>query len=192
MWDTDLWWRINSVFAATGQTVFILLYLLFPWWKSFLGRALFYKAIVFGLLLNVVMVGLAFDWPFEAEVIVMLMGLVGTGIWAQNVAFIKVRAQGRQHNLGDERPMSNETPVQHTVEMDARNRAFRTLLQGLAFDVAAAVVIVLYTAFSSAEAWGDIQWALLGFTLAKTLSVSALSYLMRTVFRSVAPPAPAQ
>jgi len=186
--DLDLWRRITVIAAATGQTVFIALYLLFPWWKSFLGRALFYKAIVFGLLLNVATVGFAFDWPMEDWTIVFLYGLVASGIWGQNVAFVKVRAQGRQHNLGDERPMSNETPAQHTVEMDARNRAFRTLLQGLAFDVGAAVVIVLYTAFSSAEAWGDIQWALLGFTLAKTLSVSALSYLMRTVFRSVAPP----
>lgn len=70
---------------------------------------------------------------------------------------------------------------------DARNRAFRTLIQGLAFDVAAALTIVLYTAFSSAEGWGDIQWALLGFTLTKTFAVSALSYLMRTVFASAAP-----
>ena len=75
-----------------------------------------------------------------------------------------------------------------TAKSDARNRAFRTLLQGLAFDVAAAIVIVLYTAFSSAEAWGDIQWTLLGFTLAKTFAVSALSYLMRTVFASAVPP----
>lgn len=75
-----------------------------------------------------------------------------------------------------------------TVENDARNRAFRTLLQGLAFDVAAALCIVLYTAFSNASGWGDVQWALLGFTLAKTFVVSGLSYLMRTVFASVVPP----
>lgn len=75
-----------------------------------------------------------------------------------------------------------------TVQSDARNRAFRTLLQGLAFDVAAAIVIVLYTAFSNASGWSDIQWALLGFTLAKTFVVSGLSYLMRTVFASAVPP----
>lgn len=75
-----------------------------------------------------------------------------------------------------------------TVQSDARNRAFRTLLQGLAFDVAAALCIVLYTAFSNASGWGDVQWALLGFTLAKTFVVSGLSYLMRTVFASAVPP----
>lgn len=74
------------------------------------------------------------------------------------------------------------------LKTDARNRAIRTLLQGLAFDIAAAITIVLYTAFASAEGWGDFEWALLGFTLVKTFMVSGLSYLMRTVFRSVAPP----
>lgn len=74
------------------------------------------------------------------------------------------------------------------IQGDARNRAFRTLIQGLAFDVAAALCIVLYTAFSAAQGWGDLEWALLGFTVAKTFVVSGLSYLMRTVFRSVAPP----
>jgi hypothetical protein len=75
-----------------------------------------------------------------------------------------------------------------TLKADARNRAFRTLLQGLAYDVAAAISIVLFTAFSDADGWGDIQWALLGFILTKTFVVSGLSYLMRTVFKSVAPP----
>lgn len=188
MGDLDTWRRINVILAAIGQTVFVTLYLFFPWWKSFLGRALFYKAVVFALLLNVATVGFIFDWPFEDGAIVALYGLVATGIWAQNVAFIKVRAQGRQNKLGEEDTMTNETPAQRTTEKDARNRAYRTLLQGLAFDVGAAVCIVLYTAFSAAEGWGDIQWALLGFTLAKTFAVSGLSYLMRTVFRTVAPP----
>lgn len=75
-----------------------------------------------------------------------------------------------------------------TLKMDARNRAFRTLLQGLAFDVGAAVCLVLFTAFSSADSWGDVQWAIIAFTLTKTFIVTGLSYLMRTVFTSVAPP----
>lgn len=74
------------------------------------------------------------------------------------------------------------------VKTDARNRAFRTLLQGLAFDVGAAVVIILYTTFSAANGWGDFEWTLLGFTLGKTIAVTALSYLMRTVFASAVPP----
>jgi len=80
------------------------------------------------------------------------------------------------------------------VQHDARNRALRSLMQGLAFDVAAAIVLVMFTAFSAAQSWGDLQWALIGFTVTKSAMVSGLSYLMRTVFdRSVsdvvAPPA---
>lgn len=75
-----------------------------------------------------------------------------------------------------------------TTKIDARNRAFRTMLQGLAFDVGAALCIVLYTAFSSASGWSDIEWALLGFLLVKTFTVSGLSYLMRTVFSTAMPP----
>jgi hypothetical protein len=70
------------------------------------------------------------------------------------------------------------------VQADARNRAWRTLLQGLSFDVGAATVLVLFTAFSKANGWGDFEWALLSFTLAKSAAVSGLSYLMRVVFSS--------
>lgn len=79
------------------------------------------------------------------------------------------------------------------LQVDARNRALRTLAQGLAFDVTAAVVLVLFTAFSSAQTWSDLEWTLIAFTLLKSAVVSALSYLMRTVFDrqtdALAPPA---
>lgn len=68
------------------------------------------------------------------------------------------------------------------VQKDAQNRALRTLLQGLAFDVTAAGVLVLFTAFSAAQAWTDLQWTIIGFTLFKSVMVSGLSYLMRRVF----------
>lgn len=68
--------------------------------------------------------------------------------------------------------------------LDARNRAWRTLLQNLAFDIGAAVVLVLYTAFITAQSWGDVEWGLLGFTLVKTFVVTGLSYLMRRVFKN--------
>jgi hypothetical protein len=87
-------------------------------------------------------------------------------------------------------PLSNS----EVVQQDARNRALRTLLQGLAFDVAAAVVLILFTTVSAAQSWGDLEWTLIAFSVAKSAAISALSYLMRTVFdRSVsdvvAPPA---
>ena len=75
-----------------------------------------------------------------------------------------------------------------TVAMSAQNRAWRTLLQGLAFDVAAAVALVLFTAIIPAESWGDFEWTLIGFTVFKSVAVSILSYLMRTVLRDKLPP----
>lgn len=64
---------------------------------------------------------------------------------------------------------------------DARNRALRTFLQGLAADVAAAVVLLVLPVFTNAQGWQDIDWKVMGFLLAKTVVVTGLSYLMRTV-----------
>jgi hypothetical protein len=66
-------------------------------------------------------------------------------------------------------------------EADARNRALRTFLQGLALDVALAVALIVYSA-TSAE---HVEWRLLLLTLAKTAVQTAASYVMR----KLSPPA---
>lgn len=76
-----------------------------------------------------------------------------------------------------------------TIAKDAQNRAWRTLLQGLVFDVTAAGVLVLFTAISRAETWSDLEWTLIAFALFKSVMVSGLSYLMRRVFADKFPPA---
>ncbi len=63
---------------------------------------------------------------------------------------------------------------------DARNRALRTFLQGLASDVLAAVILLVLPVFTNAQGWQDVDWKILGFLLAKTVVVTALSYVMRT------------
>lgn len=73
---------------------------------------------------------------------------------------------------------------------DARNRALRTFLQGLVADVAAAVVLLVLPVFTSAQGWQDLDWRILGFLLAKTVVVTGLSYLMRTVLDRSAIPTP--
>lgn len=65
------------------------------------------------------------------------------------------------------------------TQVDARNRAIRTFLQGLGFDVLAALVLLLFPIFSSASGWSDFDWNLLLFLFIKTVVVSCLSYLMR-------------
>lgn len=65
-------------------------------------------------------------------------------------------------------------------EADARNRAARTFVQGLATDVAIAGALVITEALSS----DDVDWRLLGLTLAKTVLMTGASY----VYRRLRPP----
>ena len=71
---------------------------------------------------------------------------------------------------------SNESAV--AVQKDARERSFRSLLQGLAVDVSIAVILVLATTVSSLE-WTAAYWQVLGLTVAKSGIQAMVSYLMR-------------
>lgn len=62
---------------------------------------------------------------------------------------------------------------------DARNRALRTFLQGLAIDVTVSIAVVLLTVFVAADSWGELQWAVIGFSLLKTVTMTAAAYVMR-------------
>lgn len=78
---------------------------------------------------------------------------------------------------------------------DGKNRALRTFLVGLATDVLAAVVLLLAPLVTAAQSWGDFQWGVMGFMLAKTVVATLFSYLLRTVLdgkitpASILPPA---
>lgn len=58
---------------------------------------------------------------------------------------------------------------------DARNRALRTFLQGLAIDVAVAVAVVVYDALRTDQP----DYRLLGLSVARTVLQTAASYVMR-------------
>lgn len=76
---------------------------------------------------------------------------------------------------------------------DAKNRALRTAVQGLAIDLGVAVLLVIGTALSTAKSWGDIQWSLIALTLAKTVVQTIVSFAMRrysTKENALTPPAP--
>lgn len=66
-------------------------------------------------------------------------------------------------------------PYEKAPEADARNRALRTFLQGLAVDVLLAVCLVAYDALQSDAP----DWRLLLLTLLKTALMTAASYVMR-------------
>lgn len=65
------------------------------------------------------------------------------------------------------------------IKRDALNRAFRTLVQGLGIDLAVAVAMVLGTTIIGWSSWGDVQWSVLSFTLAKTATQAVVAYIMR-------------
>lgn len=69
--------------------------------------------------------------------------------------------------------------ARHRLKADAGNRSLRTFLQGLAFTVLTAIVLVLYPVVSSAHSWGDVHWSLLGFALAQAIGTAVLAYVMR-------------
>jgi hypothetical protein len=73
-------------------------------------------------------------------------------------------------------------------QLDAANRGLRTLVQGLGYDVIAAVVIVLVTAFAEGTGWGSLQWSLISYSVVKSVLVSVLAYLMRLRGGRLLPP----
>ena len=82
------------------------------------------------------------------------------------------------------------------LTVDAKNRALRSFVQGLSVDLAVAIVTVLLTVFTDANGWGDLQWAVIGFTLAKTCVQSLAAFIMRrfvdgSAVRTPLPPEPA-
>lgn len=94
--NLDFWRTAGLALAAVGQTAFVLLYLTFPWWRQFLGRALFFKAAALALLTDVAIAGRIYDWPREEETFIVLYWVLALGIWAQFFAFLVIRLRHRQ------------------------------------------------------------------------------------------------
>ena len=65
------------------------------------------------------------------------------------------------------------------LQQDAANRAWRSFLQGLGIDVLVALALVVYTVLDSAASWTALEWNIIGFTLLKTVLITAASYVMR-------------
>lgn len=94
MWhDIDTWRTALLGLAALGQTTFVVLYLTFPWWGTFFGRALFYKALTLAIFLDVVWVARTFGYRPD-ELYVTLYGFLAVGIWWQVWAFLNSKRKG--------------------------------------------------------------------------------------------------
>jgi hypothetical protein len=64
-------------------------------------------------------------------------------------------------------------------KQDATNRAVRTFIQGLAIDVGVALAVLLWTIFSDANSWGDLEWKIIAFSILKTILTAIASFVMR-------------
>lgn len=73
---------------------------------------------------------------------------------------------------------------------DARNRALRTFLTGLGIDVLVGIVLVLLVTFKTANGWGDIEWTILSFSVAKSFIQSAGAYVLRRFLDGSSLPTP--
>lgn len=73
--------------SALGQTLFVLMWALLPWWRSVVGRALMTKSLMLALYLNWTLV--VYHWgPFTHQQLIAFWLFVGitVGIWSQGVA----------------------------------------------------------------------------------------------------------
>lgn len=74
------------------------------------------------------------------------------------------------------------------VEADARNRGWRTFVQGLGLDIAAGVITALVAGTVSGIEWTRLYWVALGLAVAKSAIQAVISYFAR---KMVPPPAEA-
>ncbi|MEO3923021.1 hypothetical protein ABGB07_03945 [Micromonosporaceae bacterium B7E4] len=78
------------------------------------------------------------------------------------------------------------TYVPASASADARNRAFRTFVQGLGTDVIGATALAVVPALSGSDfAWSGQYWTAVGLLAAKTAILTVVSY----VARKTVPPA---
>lgn len=92
----DFWRTVMLGSVALGQTLFVVLYMTYPFWKSFLGRALFFKAIALAILVDMYMYFRLFPFENADVVFVGLYGLLAFGVWFQFFAFLRIRVLHRQ------------------------------------------------------------------------------------------------
>lgn len=93
--DMSGWRSMALLTVAVGQTLFVSMYAWWPWWKNFLGRALFFKSVSLMALADIGLAGRAFDWPHEDLTFTCIYWALAGGVWWQFFAFYRVRAAHR-------------------------------------------------------------------------------------------------
>lgn len=69
-------------------------------------------------------------------------------------------------------------PVLTTAEV-AKKRGWQTLGQSLAIDVGVGVALAASTVIGPWQGWGDVQWTILGFAVAKSAVQAVVAWVIR-------------
>lgn len=77
--------------------------------------------------------------------------------------------------------MVNPLPTPAPTAADARNRAFRTLMQSLLVDVGAAVVLAITPLLANIE-WKQSYWIAVGLLAARSAVTALVSWAARRLF----------
>lgn len=93
-YDLDTLRTVTLATAALGQTVFVLLFVNIPWWKTFLGRAIFSNALMLTVVMDFFIIGRVLDFSRNDAVYLTLYFFLSLGVWAQVVAFLRVMVSG--------------------------------------------------------------------------------------------------
>lgn len=83
--------------GSIGQTLFVIMWGMLPWWREWIGRALMVKAFALMLLFDSALLNLL--WPHKPLVWVdrTILILVIVGIWSQVFALTYERRRARRN-----------------------------------------------------------------------------------------------
>lgn len=94
--------------AAVVQTAFVLFYSTFPWWQTFLGRALYLKAVTLMAIVDFACLSRWFDFGANDSIFVILYATLTVGIVVQFIAFVRVKIRGRASEVSGNSPAHEE------------------------------------------------------------------------------------
>lgn len=97
-WITAYEWALGI--AVAFQTVFVVVYGTRPWWKHYVGKALFFKSLALGVALWVSFGNIVFPggYKYQIEIAVIAIWAVAVTIVGQCVALLAQVGQERFEN----------------------------------------------------------------------------------------------
>lgn len=76
--------------AAVGQTLFVIIYLFRPWWRSLVGRAVFFDKLTMALFIDAICLRVLFPGIVSREVAITFYAIAAVAIWFQLFTLIRI------------------------------------------------------------------------------------------------------